>query len=94
MRGTHKNRPHRYPEEIKNLIIAHIKCFPTVESHFCRSDTEKDYLPEGLNISKMLRLLMEEIKKAGFTDIYISRQYYREVFNTFNLGFHKPKKDK
>ena len=53
MRGKHHNRPHAYPEEILNLIRAHIECFPVMESHYCRESSNLLYLEEGLNISKM-----------------------------------------
>ena len=95
MRGKHKNRPLAYPEAIKNLVIAHIRRFPAVESHFVRADTSRQYLPEGLNISKMWRMLINELQKNGIKNIEISRQEYARIFNEkFNLGFFKPKKDR
>ena len=95
LRGKHSTRPHKYPTAIKSLIIAHIKRFPTVESHYRREDTLRNYLPEGLNVAKMRRMLIEEIHKAGIKNIDVSRHYYRDIFNqNFNYGFHKPKEDR
>uniref|UniRef100_A0ABD2X5R0 DUF7869 domain-containing protein n=1 Tax=Trichogramma kaykai TaxID=54128 RepID=A0ABD2X5R0_9HYME len=95
LRGTHTNRPHQYPVEITNLIISHIKSFPTVESHYVRADTQKNYLPAGLSISRMNRMLNDELSQVGMKEINISRQYYAKVLQeNFNLSFHKPKKDK
>lgn len=43
----------KIPEDNTNRIIDHIKSFPTVESHYCRNDTAKQYLEENLNVTEM-----------------------------------------
>lgn len=94
-RGRHGNRPHKYPEAVINVIKEHIKNFPVVESHYARANTAKQYLPEGLNYSKMLRLLMVHLDSAGIKNLVISRQIYRKtMIENFNYGFFKPKNDK
>uniref|UniRef100_A0ABD2W2F8 DUF7869 domain-containing protein n=1 Tax=Trichogramma kaykai TaxID=54128 RepID=A0ABD2W2F8_9HYME len=94
-RGRHGNHPHKYPEAIINVIKEHIKNFPVVESHYARANTAKQYLPEGLNYPKMLRLLMVQLDAAGIKNLRISRQIYRKtMIENFNYGFFKPKNDK
>ena len=95
MRGKHLNRPHRYPGEVLNLIRAHIKSFPSVDSHYCRESTKKEYfLESGLNLSKMCRML-NDIVKAKDVNIDVSLNKYHEIFDEdFNIGFHSSLKDK
>ena len=94
MRGKHLNRPHQYPQEIVDLIKAHIECFPTMESHYCRESSERLYLEEGLNISKMWRML-KSIMEKNHIKYEISLNFYRKIFNTeYNYGFFIPKKDR
>src|SRR5690606_17274172 len=38
----------------KNFVRKHINTFPRVESHYCRSDTKKEYLDPSLSISKCI----------------------------------------
>ena len=95
LRGKHNSRPQKYPYAIKNILMAHIKLFPAMESHYVRAESSKQYLPEGLSMKKMRRMLTKEIKAAKFSDIEISRHLYTKIFNeNFNYGFFKPKKDK
>ena len=75
-------------EAVEASVIAHIKLFPTVESHYCRARTKIQYLDEHLTVAQMHRLnVMKEGNKASLSQ-------YRDIFNTrFNLAFFKPKKD-
>lgn len=85
-----KRKPHnKISEEIHRSVSEHIRSFPSVESHYCRSDTKRNYLESQLNIREMHRLY-----KAQSANNTAREHYYRQVFNTeFNLGFHKPSKD-
>lgn len=84
---------------VKSLIRLHILSFPTVESHYCRRDTERKYLDPTLNISKMYRLFLAMGHKVPSKDgmqqeVKVSSSTYSKIFNTeFNLSFHRPKKD-
>ncbi|KAJ8970580.1 hypothetical protein NQ314_001104, partial [Rhamnusium bicolor] len=40
-------------EEKKEEVRMHIKSFPSVESHYCRSSTKKTYLERNLNMTRM-----------------------------------------
>ena len=41
----------KVPEEIKNGVREHIRSIPRVESHYCRANTNKEYLPSLYNPS-------------------------------------------
>jgi hypothetical protein len=82
---------------INNSVVdgvrKHIRAFPTVASHYCRSDSKKHYLDSKLCIEQMYRLYLDSEFIIDGNPVKSSK--YREVFNTeFNLGFYKPKKDR
>ena len=66
--------------------------FPSFESHYSRSHSEKKYLNPDLSISKMYRLYKnycEDIKTKAQ-----SEPMYRKVFvEEYNLSFKKPNND-
>lgn len=101
--GKNKNKPTitpgapRHGKHTKKVLSAeqkqgirdHINRFPVVESHYCRQNTNKNYLYQGLNLSTMYRLYVEE------TDNPAKISAYRNIFNyEFNLAFFCPKKDR
>lgn len=94
-RGKHHNRPHRIQREVLDCIKEHISMFNSVDSHYRRADSQKQYLESDLSISKMHRLYIEWVKdktvcvKAKSATL----RQYTDIFNTFNLSFFKPKKD-
>ena len=73
-------------------ILNHIKSFDTLESHYTRKNTKYEYLPDGLNLSKMYRLYLvwcaERNVKAEPKGLYC-----RVFHSRFNLKFNKSKKD-
>ncbi len=80
--------------EAKNTVRQHIKSFPVVESHYCRSQVagSRRYLEATLSLAKMCDLYCEKASAEGFSPV--KRSMYCHIFNTeFNLGFHRPKKD-
>ena len=88
-----KNQKDRLPEEMKENVRQHIRSFPKIESHYCRSTTRKEYLDANLNIQKMYELYEIKCDKDGNEKVPASM--YRSIFvNEFNLDFHVPKKDR
>ncbi|GFO33778.1 tRNA uridine 5-carboxymethylaminomethyl modification enzyme mnmg [Plakobranchus ocellatus] len=81
-------------KEERDRIRAHIRSFPTVESHYCRKDSERLYLGASLNLATMYRLYCEtRHKEQAVTNA--SSTIYCELFRTeFNLDFHNPSKDR
>ena len=81
--------------EHMDAVRKHIKSFPTVESHYCRKDSQRQYLDSKLTIKRMYDLYVEKCQNE-FDENYqpVSVSVYRHVFNEeFNMGFYKPKKD-
>ena len=90
-RGRHPPGVKR-PDDNKAFIINHINKFPRVPSHYCRKDTNKEYLPGDVNLQTMYDLYAEECQELGIVTEKI--WLYRQIFNTkFNISFHVPKKD-
>ncbi|RVE40000.1 hypothetical protein evm_015350 [Chilo suppressalis] len=79
-------------------VKEHIQLFPKVPSHYCRKDSNRDYLDENLSLPKMYTFYEAWMKKnrpAGehkFT--FATYRQYKDIFDReFNLHFFKPKKD-
>ena len=63
-----------------------------MESHYCRKDSKKQYLHEGLSLRKMYGSYKKE--KEDKSEVPVSEQKYEKIFNTeFNYSFYIPKKD-
>ena len=76
---------------VKDGIRAHIKSIPRVEAHYCRSDTNKEYVSQvGLNVTSLYVGKYTEIgREIGKLHIY------RDIFNReFNIGFYFLKSDR
>ncbi len=82
----------KLPESLRIGVREHIKRFPTIESHYCRKDSNKLYLPQGLSLSQMYKLYQEDCLQKQEP---VAKQWlYNDIFNLeFNLGFFQPKKD-
>ena len=71
----------------------HIESFPKVESHYCRVDTQRDYLDSTLSIKQMYRLYLQSCTTAHKNPV--KESFYRNIFFTeYNFHFHVPKKDR
>ena len=90
MRGRHAK--HQISQEKVNVVKAHIISIPCMESHYCRSSSKRQYLPADLSVKKMYEAYKEEQEGEGLEPV--KESFYRHIFRTsFNLSFHKPKKD-
>lgn len=79
-------------DSIKQSVRDHINLFETVESHYCRKNTSKRFLPPTLNISKMYGLYIEYCDQKNIKAA--TECIYRTIFNTeYNFSFFIPKKD-
>ncbi|XP_052215260.1 uncharacterized protein LOC127833824 isoform X1 [Dreissena polymorpha] len=93
MRGKHRNRPNTVSCDAKDRVRQHIESFQCVDSHYCRKDTSKRYLPAQLNVKKMYQLYKEQCQQEDLSPVHISM--YRKIFDCeYNLSFHKPIKDR
>lgn len=75
----------------RDVIRDHIQSFPKVASHYCRKDTNFEYLSEGLNLARMYNLYTQYCAENNMKAAKI--WLYRLLFNESNLKFHKPRKD-
>jgi len=79
-------------DEVIAYINSHIEVFPTVESHYCRSTSKRNYLDPNLSISKMYELFVKECNQTSQQKVSLS--LYKNIFcENHNLSFFKPKKD-
>ncbi|KAJ8676796.1 hypothetical protein QAD02_012583 [Eretmocerus hayati] len=95
-RGKHTlNRRNKIPESVKDTARRHIESFPTMESHYCREKSSKNYLDESIeSLSMMYTLNVEEAKKNGIQKI-VSEHIYQDIFNNeYNYEFFMPEKDR
>lgn len=91
--GKHEKK--RIPGDMLELVKRHISSFPRVESHYCRQDSQREYLEGSLTIAKMYQLYEEynNMASEGMPPVKLSQ--YRYIFcNNFNIHFNKPKKDR
>ncbi|CAH1967789.1 unnamed protein product [Acanthoscelides obtectus] len=80
-------------DTVKQTVRNHINSFDFIESHYCRINTSRLYLPPTLNISKMYVLYEEYCNDNNIKDT-ATESMYRTIFvEEFNISFFKPKKD-
>ena len=99
--GTEQDRRGKYSRalrhrmvllEDKDYVRKHIKSYPAVDSHYCRSRSRRKYLPEGLSVAQMYRKY--KLQCAADNVCPQKEHVYRSIFCAdFNFGFHVPKKD-
>lgn len=76
-------------QEIIDNVKKHIESFPSMESHYCRKNSQRKYLDSQLSIRKMYDLFKKQHPQST-----ISETTYRRTFcNNYNLSFFVPKKD-
>ena len=78
-------------DEQKNVVICHIDSFPVIESHYCRTKTNK-YLEAGLRIQRMYDLYKEKCIRENKP--WVKSTYYRYIFSrSYNIDFLIAKTD-
>ena len=87
--GAHSNHV-KTDETLLKEVKDHISSFAVIDSHYCRAKSLKKYLDSSLSVSKMYKMYTEACR--GPNKLFEFK--YRQVFDmSFNLGFHRPKKD-
>jgi len=75
----------------KDYIRRHIESIPKVESHYCRRDTNKDYISGNLSIQILYEKYVDKC-----TEMFVQPEKvhaYRYVFNNeYNIGFQNQRK--
>ncbi|KAJ8949696.1 hypothetical protein NQ314_008159 [Rhamnusium bicolor] len=86
-------RNSKVSDETKRCVRRHINSFEAVDSHYCRKNSNRLYLPPTLSVSKMYDLYLEFCKDNSISEI-ASESIYRQIFtHEFNISFFSPKKD-
>lgn len=90
-KGTPKNKTP--PNSVKTIRMF-IEKLPAVRSHYCRSSSVKKYLPEDwLNLTEVHRRYKLYCESKGLKPV--SKFVFNRIWHRdYNIGFHKPKKDK
>ncbi|CAG9816238.1 unnamed protein product [Phaedon cochleariae] len=82
----------RLPDEVKQSVRSHIDNFQPIESHYCRKNSSKTYLPSTLNITKMYELYSKYCQENNLP--MAKECIYRKIFcEEYNISFFQPKKD-
>ena len=63
-----------------------------MESHYCRSNSTKQYLDSNLNIKTMYRQYQDKCAEMERAPLKF-KMYHSIFYNEYNYSFHKPKKD-
>lgn len=80
----------KYKETDLNFLREFIRSFPTYDSQYKISASNKQYLSPFLNIRRMY--IEYELKCAFEKKMILPEWKFREIFNSeFNLSFHRPK---
>ncbi|KAG5878745.1 hypothetical protein JTB14_021784 [Gonioctena quinquepunctata] len=80
------NKPRKYTEEIKQIVINHINSFSREENHYSRYKSEKESLSPDLNLNRMFMVLKK------YPDSSVNYRFYSDTFNKLfpHLYFGKP----
>lgn len=71
LRGRHANRPNRIADEVKQLVVGHIRSFPTFMSHYTRTkNPQKVFLTSNLSLRKMYLLFLEKQGEQDWIDYF------------------------
>lgn len=88
LRGKHGNHS-RVDNNIKDNLRNFIKAIPKIESHYCRVDTQKEYIDGSKTIVEIYRDYVKQCEEKSANYIMFNR-----IFNgEFNIAFYQPKKD-
>jgi len=92
-RGKHVPINKKSEDTLKS-IDEFIQKLPAVKSHYCRASSNRKYLPTEIENVGRLYKIDTSYCTSNKLEI-ISKTMFRKIFYTkYNIGFHKPKKDK
>lgn len=91
LRGRH-DKHYRIDDTIKNEIREHINSIPRIESHYRRSDSNRQFIDGGKSLAELHRDYVNVCEEKG--QPYANYLMYSRIFNyEFNISFFSPKKD-
>lgn len=81
-------------KERVNGVKRHIDEFPRIEPHYCRADSNLQYISPELNITKMFNLYCNDFCVCNGVSDPVTFSKYRDVFlSDYKLRCFAPKKD-
>ena len=89
-RGKHDSH-FKIKDEEREFVIDHINSLPVVDSHYCRTKTNKKYIEPDLKIEKIYDLYNVNVPT---TDVLLLSLCFITMFLIINIGFHSPKSDR
>lgn len=91
-RGKHGNSARRLDESMKIEARNHIMSIPRVESHYCRQNTQREFIYSGKTLADLHRDYVDEMTQKNLS--FVNYLMYSTIFKTeFNISFFVPKKD-
>lgn len=93
-RGLYEHNRRVLNDALVKSICDHVRSFSLVESHYIRQNSKKLYLEGVESVSRMYKLYCEWFDCNIYSNKATKRQYRDIVNANFNLGMHKPKKDR
>lgn len=93
-RGIIPEKRKTIPSATIQSIKDHINSVPRVESHYVRQDTAREFFEETLSITQLHKIYLEWLPNQNPEIQAATYRQYADIFNnSFNIDFHKPKKD-
>jgi len=91
-RGKHGNNGKKISDAVKNAVRQHINSIPRLESHYCRKNTQRQFIEAGKTVADLHRNYVENQKTLRKP--FVNYLMYNNIFKTeFNISFQTPKKD-
>lgn len=88
--GDH--RSHKSEEKLA-AIKRFIESIKTIESHYCRGKSKRQYLPSHLSINSLWAAYNKSVENDE--QLQVKYEYFRKVFvENYNVGFGSPATDK
>lgn len=92
IRSTNGPGGQRLKEDVANSIKDYIKPFPAMESRYSREESKRKFLNSNVSLTKIYELYI--LRNKHLENPLKSGSYTKIFMENFNLGFHKPKKDR
>ena len=65
-----------------------------MRSHYCRTSSRRQYLPEGVHLADLYREFVKCVDEEEGEKVPSHTWFYTFVGQHYNLGTHKPVKDR
>lgn len=90
-RGKH-GKQRKLSDEVLQSVRDHINSIPRVESHYLRSNTNREFIDGSLTVAELHRSYKNLRQAAGKEAV--NYDAYHRIFSTdFNIGLFVPRKD-